>query len=91
MNKHLLLALTLCVSLHGYGQKMHQLVSPNGNIQVSINISDKIYYDIVCQKDTLLKQCNLQMQLGDEEAGNHPKLIKANRKSINESLNRSLP
>ena len=86
MNKHLLLALTLCVSLHGYGQKMHQLVSPNGNIQVSINISDKIYYDIVCQKDTLLKQCNLQMQLGDEEAGNHPKLIKANRKSINESL-----
>lgn len=26
------------------------------------------------------------MQLGDEEAGNHPKLIKANRKSINESL-----
>ena len=77
MKKHLLLALTLCASLHSYGQKMQRLSSPDGNIQVSINISDKIYYDIVCQQDTLLKQCNLQMQLGDQEAGSQPKAKKA--------------
>ena len=91
MKKHLLLALTLCASLHSYGQKIQRLSSPDENIQVAINISDKIYYDIIYQQDTLLKQCNLQMQLGDQEAGSRPKLIKASKKSIDESLKPVIP
>lgn len=91
MKKHLLLALTLCASLHSYSQKMHRLTSPDGDIQVSISLSDKIYYDVVCRNDTLLKQCNLQMEIGNQEAGSHPKLIKASRKSINESLTPIIP
>lgn len=86
MNKHLILTLMFCASLYSYGQKQHLLSSPDGNIQVSINLSDKIYYDIVCQKDTLLKQCNLHMQLGNQEIGNYPRLIKASRKSVDEPL-----
>lgn len=66
MKKHPLLALILCLSLHSYGQKTHQLLSPDGKIQVSIGLSDKIYYDVTCQQDTLLNQCNLQLEIGKD-------------------------
>ena len=91
MKKQLLLVLLFCISLHSYGQKTHQLVSPDGNIQALINISDKIYYDILYQKDTLLKHCNLQMELEKQKIGRDPKLIKTSRKSVNESLNPVIP
>lgn len=91
MKKHLLLALILCLSLHSYGQKMHQLLSPDGKIQLSIGLSDKIYYDVTYQQDTLLSQCNLQMEAGNQQLGNNPQLIKASKKSIKETLNPLIP
>ena len=36
--------LSLCLSI--YAQKSYQLLSPNGEIKMSISVSDKIYYDI---------------------------------------------
>ena len=56
MKKHLLLLLTVCMSLHSYGQKTYELSSPDGKLKMSVNLSDKIYYDVVCLNDTLLKQ-----------------------------------
>lgn len=91
MKKHPLLALILCLSLHSYGQKTHQLLSPDGKIQVSIGLSDKIYYDVTCQQDTLLNQCNLQLEIGNQQLGNNPQLIKASKKSIKETLNPIIP
>ena len=91
MKKQLLLVLFFCISLHSYGQNTHQLVSPDGNIQALINISDKIYYDILYQKDTLLKHCNLQMELENQKMGRDPQLIKTSRKGVNESLKPVIP
>ncbi len=81
----------ICVSLFTHGQKTHNLVSPDGNIQVSVNLSDKIYYDVSYQNEKLLNQCNLQMEIGDQNLGASPKLSGISRKSISESLKPVFP
>lgn len=91
MRKQLLLLLALCVSLFAHSQKTHDLASPDGNIRITVSLTDKIYYDVSYQNETLLKQCNLLMEAGNEKLGANPKLAKANRKSINESLTPVIP
>ena len=91
MKKHLFLLAGLCAALHIYGQKIQKLQSPDGNIQVSISLSDKISYDIICGNDTLLKQCNLQIEVGNQQLGNRPKLIKTSSKNVEESLTPLIP
>lgn len=86
MRIKLLLSFLLCASLYSYGQKTHRLASPNGELQVIVTLSDNIYYDVVCRKDTILRQCNLQMELKSQPIGNHPELIKASTKEVDESL-----
>lgn len=91
MKKHLFLLAGLCAALHIYGQKIQKLQSPDGNIQVSISLSDKISYDIIYGNDTLLKQCNLQIEVGKQQLGSHPKLTKTSSKNVNESLTPVIP
>lgn len=86
MKKRFFLLLSLCASLHIYGQKVQKLQSPEGNLQVAIEISNKICYDVICRNDTLLKQCSLQMELGNRQLGNAPKLIRVSRKSVDEVI-----
>lgn len=86
MKKRLFLLLCLCASLHIYGQKVQKLQSPNGNLRVSIEISDKIGYDVICRSDTLLKQCSLQMELNDQQLGRNPKLKKVIRRSVEDVI-----
>ena len=38
----------LCMTIAAWGQKAYQLASPNGEIKLNVNVSDKIQYDIVC-------------------------------------------
>ncbi len=91
MKRQLLLLLIICISLFAHGQKTHNLISPDGNIRISVNLSDKIYYDVDYQNETLLKQCNLQMQIDDWQLGANPKLSGIGRKNINESLSPIIP
>lgn len=91
MKKHLLLLLILCVSLHANGQKTYKLSSPDGNIHVSVTLSDNIYYDIFYQNEVLLQQCKLQMEMGNQKLGASPKVLRASRKSIDESLSPIFP
>lgn len=91
MKKHLLLLLILCVSLHANGQKTYKLSSPDGNIHVSVTLSDNIYYDIFYQNEVLLQQCKLQMEMGNHKLGASPKVLRASRKSIDESLSPIFP
>lgn len=91
MKKHLLLLLTICIPLSSHGQKVHELSSPDGKIKMSINLSDKVCYNLICQNDTLLKECSLQMKINNQQLGIKPQLAKASRKSINESLTPIIP
>lgn len=91
MKKQLLLLLIFSISLYVQGQNIHKLASPDGNIQISVNLSDKIYYDVICRNETLLKQCHLTMEIGDQELGTNPKMTKVSHKNIDESLKPVIP
>lgn len=91
MKKQLLLLLIFSISLYVQGQNIHKLASPDGNIQISVNLSDKIYYDVICRNETLLKQCHLAMEIGDQELGTNPKMTKVSHKNIDESLKPVIP
>lgn len=91
MKKQLLLLLMMGVSLFTHGQHTQNLVSPDGNIRISVNLSDKIYYDVCYQNEKLLNQCNLQMEIGDQNLGTNPKLSGISRKSMDESLKPVFP
>ena len=91
MKKQLLLLLIFSISLYVQGQNIHKLASPDGNIQISVNLSDKIYYDVICRNETLLKQCHLAMEIGDQRLGTNPKFTKVSHKNIDESLKPVIP
>ena len=65
--------------------------SPNGEIQVSIDIKDKIYYSVSYDDDLILKDCYLNLQLANETLGNNPKLRNTKKGVINESIKREIP
>lgn len=46
IKKILFLLVTVCSFLTLYGQKVHELVSPDHTIRVEITVSDGIYYDV---------------------------------------------
>ena len=75
MRKLLLLFLFICgLVLHAQAQKSVELSSPNGEIKVSVRLTDKIYYDVACNDEVLLKDNYLQLKLKDKTLGEHPKL-----------------
>lgn len=65
--------------------------SPNGEIQVSIDIKDKIYYSVSYDDDLIVKDCYLNLQLANETLGNNPKLRNTKKGVINESIKREIP
>ena len=46
MKKQFLLSAVLCLSLTAFGQKVHKLASPSGNIRISVELTDQIQYDV---------------------------------------------
>ena len=58
----------LCLCLGIYAQKSYQLLSPNGEIKMSISVSDKIYYDIAYGQETLLEDGILRRRCECQQA-----------------------
>lgn len=75
--KTTLLAYFLLASFSVLAQKAIELKSPNGNIKVSVNLSDKIYYSVSYNGDELLNKNHLSLSLRNELLGSGPKLISA--------------
>lgn len=71
--------------------KTLDLMSPDKKLKVVLNISDKIYYSVVCDDEILLKDCYLQLQLQNEVLGQAPKLSGEKRSSINTTLKPVVP
>lgn len=86
MKKLSFLLMTLCATLYLHGQNTYELQSPDGILRIVINLSDKIQYDVMYGNDILLKQCELRLEVDNQQSGNNPGLIKAYRKSVNESF-----
>lgn len=50
------------------------LQSPNRTINISVTLSDKIYYTVSCNGNDLLKNNSMGLQLRDNNLGQNPKL-----------------
>lgn len=63
MRRYILLVVCLCLVSLLHAQNRLELVSPNGELKVSLNLSDKIYYSIDYNGDVLLKDNSLLLVL----------------------------
>ncbi|MET4080915.1 alpha-glucosidase [Pedobacter sp. UYP30] len=62
------------------------LASPNGEIKVSISLSDKIYYSVAGNKQELLTKNSLSLTLRDELLGKNPKLLSSKKTKGSEEI-----
>lgn len=91
MKKHLLSLLAFCLSLNVCGQKVYELQSPNDEIKVTIRLADKIFYKVSSQRELLLDDCSLQLDLKNQKLGEKPKLIGQKRNTVKEQLTPVVP
>lgn len=91
MKKHLLLLFFLCVTFGLCAQKKAELLSPDGGIKVTFNISDKICYTISYNNEILLENNFLGLHLRDEVLGQNPKLSGQKTNKVNEILTPVVP
>ena len=67
MKKYFLLPLLVYYLVSNVqAQEKIKLSSPNGEIKVSVRLTDKIYYDVACNDEVLLKDNYLQLKLKDK-------------------------
>ena len=86
MKKQFLLSAVLCLSLTAFGQKVHQLASPSGNIRISVELTDQIQYDVTQGNQTLMDNCVIGLETANHQLGIHPKLNKVVRQHVNDEL-----
>jgi len=93
MKKQFLLSAVLCFSfsLATFGQKVHQLTSPNGNIRISVKLTSQIQYNVTQGDQTLMENCAIGLETANRQLGVQPKLSKAVRQSVNEKLTPVIP
>lgn len=91
MRKYVLLSVLLCLALSLHAQNKLELVSPGGELKVSFNLSDKIYYSIDYNGEVLLKDNSLLLTLKNQVLGQNPKLRRQKRTSVNEQLTPVVP
>ena len=71
--------------------KVIELSSPNGKLNLSMQITDKIEYSIKVQDKVILNNCQLQLQLRNQTLGEKPKIVSQKRKTINEIIKPVVP
>lgn len=91
MRRYFLLVVCLCLASLLRAQNKLELISPNGELKVSLNLSDKIYYSIDYNGDVLLKDNTLQLTLRNQVLGQNPKLRRQKRTSVDEQLTPIVP
>lgn len=91
MRRYFLLVVCLCLASLLRAQNKLELISPNGELKVFLNLSDKIYYSIDYNGDVLLKDNSLQLTLRNQVLGQNPKLRHRKRMSVDEQLTPIVP
>jgi alpha-glucosidase len=92
MRKYFLLSgMFLFMVMNLLAGKTVDVFSPNGEIKISINLSDKIYYNISYNNDILLNNCYLQLTLQDDVLGKNPKLSGTKREKVSEIIKPDVP
>jgi len=86
-----LLAMCLLLGETTLNAKQMELTSPNGEIKVSLNVADKIYYNISYNNDILLDDCYLRLNLRNDVLGENPKLSSEKKTMVSEKIQPYFP
>lgn len=89
--KSLLLILAMAMIPNLFAQKQIDLPSPNGKIDLRIDIADKIYYTVSADATVLFNKNSLQLNLDSQVLGKDPKVIKTSKRKVNEDLKPVVP
>jgi alpha-glucosidase len=82
----IVLVLFLFNSVFSQKQQGLQLVSPNGKIEVTIVLSDKITWTITHQKEPILSASPMSMTINEDEIlGKNPILLNFKKESVKNS------
>lgn len=88
----LLTAILMVIAcMTGHARKVITAQSPDKQTCVSVTLADKIYYDVVSNNDTLLKQSIVGMQLRNKTLGDNPVLKKKRVRNIEETVTPLFP
>ncbi len=91
MKKELLIMALACTCLHAMADKVEKLTSPNGKIVANITIGQDLSYSVSYDGETVLKDCELSLQVGNELLGKNAKLSNTKRSKINEEIRPVVP
>jgi alpha-glucosidase len=93
--KHIIAAVSFtlisAISNFGWAQKPIELLSPDGNIKLSIDLKDKICYTISNSKGILLQNNEIRLYLRDEILGKNPKLTSRKQTSVDTQITPVVP
>lgn len=93
MNKIFIWALffVLCLFCRVQARNV-EISSPDGRLKVRICLNKSIVYNVLSDKNIVLRDCLLGMTLADRTLGeNNPKLKHTSRGVVNESIRREIP
>ena len=74
MKKTLSIAVLLLIGMAAHAQKKVSATSPDGQITVTVTVSDRIYYDVESHGELLFRQNHIGMTLSDRTLGEKPTL-----------------
>src|SRR3982751_5639519 len=82
-----ILSIILWFSMSIYAQENHTVKSPDGKIEVKINLKNKIAYAINYEHDIIISPSAISMKLtGGEYLGMSPKLKNIKTQSVNQII-----
>ena len=80
------MALLVFAGMTAWAQKTVSASSPDGQTQVNVTISDRIYYNVVSGGETLFDKCHIGMTLRDRTLGEKPSLKSKKVREVSETV-----
>ncbi|MEP6467118.1 MAG: glycoside hydrolase family 97 N-terminal domain-containing protein, partial [Parafilimonas sp.] len=82
-----LLIFIFTTSLHAQKAKSYDLQSPNGNIMLHVDVTNKIVWSIKDKDQTIIEPSSISMQLQNEVLGDNAIIISSKTEKINNVIN----
>ena len=69
-----------------HAQKIVSVKSPDGQVQLNVTLSDKVYYDVISHGETLIEKGHLGMTLDCATIGSNPVMRSKKVKTVEETV-----
>ena len=69
-----------------HAQKIVSVKSPDGQVQLNVTLSDKVYYDVISRGETLIEKGHLGMTLDCANIGSNPLMRSKKVKTVEETV-----